>query len=157
MNPQQPAFVPVPWMYQQPVQQQTATLRDSVVPSRARAALDYLMYCTRKEQPMVAIGNLANDIIPGQPLTVRERYASGCAANVLADYFRGEMKMDMWEQLHFQYVQQEVISQQVAGRVITCINCGGATTTNCEVCKNKRRLLLYPIGSETVGPAAKEG
>lgn len=124
-----------------------------MVPIRVGAAMELLAGLHQKTMTRAAANDVSIELIEGQKLTSHENLAQQEACIALSNYFRGELRPDVWEKAQLQEVQGEI---QRPGTLIRCFLCNPRKEPNpeCILCQGSGQILTFPAGIKEDGSAA---
>lgn len=128
---------------------------DNLVPARIREAHQFATFMARRNFPIAAVDNMGNlHTEPAPPLTKPESAAWDAACGLLADYFRGNSDVDVFEGRMLEQIDVET-DRRRAGVVGPCPSCAGVGKKKegkdlrpCNVCRGHGTVLVIPVGQE---------
>ena len=146
----QQGFMPFPFFGSWPPFQQPQQIAEAgQPPARVRIALEFLTNLSSKTMLRAAANDLSIEVIPGQDLTSNEKDAQLAACDMLADYFGGRLKQDIWEKAEFDMTLRRIGSSEMPGVIIRCVLCApGPGRVDCGLCRGTGSLLIFPSLSQ---------
>lgn len=119
---------------------------DREPPMRIRVAMDFLRLVTHKTSDGAVPHGVGAEHIEGQKLVPAETAAQTAACELLRNYFRGELKPDVWEE---KAKEEKKENPAGVGRLISCVLCSGKQRPDpdCVFCKGMGTLLIYPTSA----------
>ena len=117
------------------------------VPARVKVAMDYLAMMTFKVMPRCAVNDVGFNELDALKLTTAEENAQSAAANMLLDYFQGDLKANTMEKL---MVEQEKAVAKKKGenaketKILICPRCGERPQlrSNCPICEGSGQVAI---------------
>lgn len=147
--PWMPPWMMMPWGGQD---QQQQVSYDLIVPPRVRQAMEFLALLSSKTQQRAAACENAIELIDGQKLCGEEENARDSACLMLAKYFDGNLRPDIWERLRYDALKKRAEGRE--GTILKCLMCANRhiANPNCEMCKGTGRIFVSAFGAGEAPP-----
>lgn len=142
-----------PWMM--PMMQQEEPQQhqppDVMIPPRVRQAMEFISMMTAKTQDRPAITENQIEIVKGQKLSDEEQGALAVANNMIARYFAGQLKPDIWEQIRYDAIKKKADMGGTPQRLINCVACNPSLppSPQCPLCAGSGKLFVQPGGAQS--------
>lgn len=149
---------PILLLQAQPDRSAPARLPENIVmPPRVHMAMSLISMLNQKSEPtIVSCGgdfegsSKSYERVEGEKLTESEVVAHNAACDLVADYFAGRFKPDIWEKPIQSSIERRCKSRGAkkakarTAHHIQCPKCGGgAFTANCDICGGDGNVIVF--------------
>ena len=112
-------------------------------PARIKVAMEYLAQVYFKTMPRAAVGSVGIEWAEMPKLSTAECNAKETAANLLVDYFRGNLELNVWEKGK---LVNDVGDNDKPGALLQCIACPfGHPRPECKLCHGCGTIMVTAV------------